>query len=162
MKRTGSIRGFPGAEPADREEMLYMDCDILALCATEKVIHLDNAEMIKAKVCDCVCHFILALRIHKFLILFSSDIQIISEGANGPLTPAADKILLEKNVLIIPDIYLNAGGVTVSYFEWVKNVNHKSFGRLSLKYEEGTQLHLLGCVVVGCLLFINVYVMRTD
>lgn len=59
MKRTGSIRDFPGAEPVDREEMLYMECDILAPCATEKVINLDNAQLIKAKV--CVCDFILAL-----------------------------------------------------------------------------------------------------
>ncbi|XP_052125681.1 glutamate dehydrogenase, mitochondrial-like [Frankliniella occidentalis] len=120
LKKTGSIRDFPGSEAVDRDELLCAECDILAPCATEKVVHLDNAGNIKAK--------------------------IIAEGANGPLTPAADRILMEKNVLIIPDIYLNAGGVTVSYFEWVKNVNHKSFGRLSLKYEEGTQLHLLDSV----------------
>ena len=94
-QRNGTINGFKGAEPADPHELLLSDCDILVPAATENVITTRNADKIKAR--------------------------ILVEGANGPTTAAADEILADKKIFVIPDILANAGGVTTSYFEWVQD-----------------------------------------
>ena len=96
--QTGCVVGFRGGEPIGGDELLALPCDILIPAALENVVHEDNAFRVKAK--------------------------IVGEGANGPLTPAADEILEDKGVFIIPDILCNAGGVTVSYFEWVQDIQH--------------------------------------
>jgi glutamate dehydrogenase (NAD(P)+) len=109
-KETGSIIGFPGTEHiGDASAALELECDILVPAALENQITLVNADRIKAK--------------------------IIAEAANGPITADADPILLKKNIMILPDFYINAGGVTVSYFEWLKNLSHHRFGRLENRFQ---------------------------
>ena len=93
---TGTLAGMRGAEPITNEELLLLDCDVLAPCALEQVLNADNADKVRAK--------------------------IVCEGANGPTTPAADEILEDAGVLVLPDILANAGGVVVSYFEWVQGL----------------------------------------
>jgi glutamate dehydrogenase/leucine dehydrogenase len=97
-QRTGQVRGFPGAEEIRPQELLALECDILIPAALENAIHAGNAPEVRAK--------------------------IVAEAANGPVTPEADRILEEKGVFLIPDILCNAGGVTVSYFEWVQDEQH--------------------------------------
>jgi glutamate dehydrogenase (NAD(P)+) len=92
----GTVVGYPSAEPISNAELLELECEVLMPCAIEHQITADNAPRVRA--------------------------QIVAEGANGPLTPEADEILFDKGVFIIPDILCNAGGVTVSYFEWVQDL----------------------------------------
>ena len=96
VARTGSVKDFPDSEPISQEELLELDCDILIPAAVENVITKQNAKKIRAKA--------------------------IIEGANGPTTPEASTILFERGIIEVPDILANAGGVTVSYFEWVQDV----------------------------------------
>jgi glutamate dehydrogenase (NAD(P)+) len=110
LQWTGSIREFPGARDLPTAEGLEIDCDVLIPAALEGQITADNAPRIRAR--------------------------IVAEGANGPTTFDAERILVERGILVIPDIYLNAGGVTVSYFEWVKNLSHVRFGRVGKRFEE--------------------------
>ncbi len=110
-KETGSILNFPGATNlSHRNDALELECDILIPAALENQITEENAPRVRAR--------------------------IVAEGANGPTTAAAEQILLQNNVLVVPDIYLNAGGVTVSYFEWLKNLSHVRFGRMGKRFEQ--------------------------
>ncbi|MDO6725710.1 MAG: Glu/Leu/Phe/Val family dehydrogenase [Cognatishimia sp.] len=107
----GGVKGFPGATYVENGALvLEEECDILIPAALEGVINLTNAAKVKA--------------------------PLIIEAANGPITAGADDILREKGTVIIPDMYANAGGVTVSYFEWVKNLSHIRFGRMQRRQEE--------------------------
>jgi glutamate dehydrogenase (NAD(P)+) len=120
-KKTGSIKDFPGTKfiPTSAEA-LELECDILIPAALENVINGENAPRVKAK--------------------------IIGEGANGPLTPEADEVFVQKGILVIPDMYLNAGGVTVSYFEWLKNLSHVRYGRMEKRFTENLNAHILGTI----------------
>ncbi|MCC5992505.1 MAG: Glu/Leu/Phe/Val dehydrogenase [Rhodobacteraceae bacterium] len=116
--QNGGVKGFPGVDYVENgQSVLEMDCDILIPAALEGVININNAGDIKA--------------------------PLIIEAANGPITANADEILREKGVVIIPDLYANAGGVTVSYFEWVKNLSHIRFGRMQRRNEEAHALLLV-------------------
>jgi glutamate dehydrogenase (NAD(P)+) len=118
-KTSGSILNFSGAQNfAKNTDALEYDCDILIPAALENVINGDNAMRIKAK--------------------------IIGEGANGPLTPEADEVFITKGTLVVPDMYLNAGGVTVSYFEWLKNLSHVRYGRMEKRFTENMNQHIVG------------------
>ena len=118
---TGSILNFPGAtthqNPAD---VLELECDILIPAALENQITHENTDRIKAK--------------------------IIAEAANGPTTFEANESLRKRGVIIIPDTYLNAGGVTVSYFEWLRNLSHVRFGRMGKRFEESMQTSMLKAI----------------
>ncbi len=117
-KKTGSILNFAGAKNLKKSaEALEMECDILIPAALENVINGENAPRIKTK--------------------------IIGEAANGPLTPEADAIFAKKGIIVVPDMYINAGGVTVSYFEWLKNLSHVRYGRLEKRFEENTNLGII-------------------
>jgi len=118
-KKTGSILNFPGATNlAKNSDALELECDILIPAALENVINGENAPRIKAK--------------------------IIGEAANGPCTPEADEIFIQKGILCVPDMYLNAGGVTVSYFEWLKNLSHVRYGRMEKRFTENLNSQILG------------------
>jgi glutamate dehydrogenase (NAD(P)+) len=118
-KATGSILNFPGATNiTNTSDALELECDILIPAALENVINGENASRVKAK--------------------------LIGEAANGPLTPEADEILIKKGVLVVPDMYLNAGGVTVSYFEWLKNLSHVRYGRMEKRFTENLNTHIIG------------------
>jgi glutamate dehydrogenase (NAD(P)+) len=106
----GTIRGFPGARDLPTAEGLELECDVLIPAALEGQITAENAPRIRAR--------------------------LIAEAANGPTTFDGERILLERGIMLIPDIYLNAGGVTVSYFEWIKNLSHVRFGRVGKRFEE--------------------------
>src|SRR4029453_11336476 len=110
-KATGSIKNFPGAETLPGPDSIWdVPCDILIPAALENQITLENCDRINCKV--------------------------LAEAANGPTTPGADDRLHARGFFILPDIFLNAGGVTVSYFEWGKNLSHMRFGRLQKHLEE--------------------------
>lgn len=120
-KETGSILGFKNSETlASNMAALELECDILIPAALESQITGDNAQRIKAK--------------------------IIAEAANGPTTADAHESLVERGVLVIPDMYLNAGGVTVSYFEWLKNLQHVRYGRMNKRFDEGSYRRILNAV----------------
>jgi len=119
IHENGGVKGYKGYTP-DSVSVLTADCDIFIPAAMEGIITKDNASDINAK--------------------------IIIEAANGPITFTANEILRDKNCLIIPDLYANAGGVTVSYFEWVKNLSHIRFGRMQRREHERQTLNMVDAI----------------
>ncbi|MFC2176222.1 Glu/Leu/Phe/Val dehydrogenase [Bacteroidota bacterium] len=120
-KINGGISGYPNAKDiGEPSAALEVECDILIPAALENQIHSNNANRIKAK--------------------------IVSEAANGPVTPEAEQILLKKGVMVIPDIYINAGGVSVSYFEWLKNLSHVRFGRMEKRYQQNMNKNIIHAI----------------
>ena len=120
-KKTGSIIGFPGTTTLkERNDWVGIECDILIPAALESQIREDNADLVKAK--------------------------IIGEAANGPVTDVAEDMLSKKGIVVVPDMYLNAGGVTVSYFEWLKNLSHMRFGRLQKRFDQNTYSNIVDIV----------------
>lgn len=120
-KDKGTILGFPGTKTLpERNDWVAIQCDILVPAALENQITTENAKKVKAK--------------------------IIAEAANGPVTSEAADILAKKGIVILPDMYLNAGGVTVSYFEWLKNLSHMRFGRMDKRFQENSLTNLVSTV----------------
>ena len=123
-KRTGSLLGFPGATDILRSaDALEIECDVLIPAALENVLTGENAPRVKAK--------------------------IILEGANGPTTPEADEVFKTKGIMVIPDVFANAGGVTVSYFEWLKNLSHVRLGRMDRRRQAATEMRMLQAIEVA-------------
>ncbi len=121
LRETGGVQGFAGATfDADGAKALELECEILVPAALEGVIHEDNADRIKA--------------------------NLIAEAANGPITYEADAKLAAKGVQILPDAYLNAGGVVVSYFEWIRNLAHVRFGRMEKRFHEARGQHIVSAI----------------
>ncbi|XP_026333453.1 glutamate dehydrogenase, mitochondrial-like isoform X2 [Hyposmocoma kahamanoa] len=118
-RNKGSAKGYKGAEETNKD-VIFTKCDIIVAAAHEKTITSEVASKLQCK--------------------------IIAEGANGPITPSADAVLRNKKILVIPDLLCNAGGVTVSYFEFLKNLNHVSFGKLSIKFWRDSNTALLDSV----------------
>ncbi|QMU28868.1 Glu/Leu/Phe/Val family dehydrogenase [Adhaeribacter radiodurans] len=120
-KESGSILNYPGATNVENSiDLLEYECEILLPAALENQIDESNAARIKTK--------------------------IIAEGANGPVTQPAEQILLSRNIFILPDLYLNAGGVTVSYFEWLKNLSNVRFGRMGKRAEEASLRRIIDTI----------------
>ncbi len=120
-KINGTILTFPGATVLENNtSALELECDILIPAALENQINANNADKIKAK--------------------------IIAEAANGPVTAEGNEILVKRGVLVIPDMYINAGGVTVSYFEWLKNISHVRFGRINKRFEHNTYENIVDAI----------------
>ena len=120
-RETGSLLDFPGAQNLDqRDNGLELDCDILVPAALENAITMDNVSRIQAK--------------------------IVAEAANGPVTAEASEHLHEHGVMVVPDAFINAGGVTVSYFEWLKNLQHVRFGRMEKRFEEKAARQILNAI----------------
>lgn len=118
IQKNKNLKNFTGAKFIEKPaEVLTIACDILVPAALESVINMSNVEKIKAK--------------------------LIVEAANGPITHDADEVLQKKGIDVLPDIYVNSGGVVVSYFEWVKNITHVRFGRLQRRYEENKMNELI-------------------
>lgn len=120
-KEHGTIMTFPGAQPlSNRMAALELECDILIPAALENQITMENVANIKAK--------------------------IVAEAANGPVSAEASTYLAEKGVWILPDMYINAGGVTVSYFEWLKNLSHVRFGRMTKRFEHNAAENIVNAI----------------
>ncbi len=120
-KQRGTILKYPGSTTLkSRKDVLTVKCDILVPAALENQINMSNAHKVKAK--------------------------IVAEAANGPVTSAAEDVLLKKGIVVIPDMYINAGGVTVSYFEWLKNLSHMRFGRMEKRFDQNTYHNIVNMV----------------
>jgi glutamate dehydrogenase (NAD(P)+) len=118
LQHHGRLEGFPGAEPLEeREQGLELECDILIPAALERAVTDENAPRIQA--------------------------GIVAEGAYGAVTGAAGRILAERGIQVVPDVFLNAGGVIVSYFEWLKNLSHVRLGRMEKRYDERAARQML-------------------
>lgn len=120
VENTGSVKGFAGAETVEDNSVMFRQCDVLAPCAMEQQIHKKNMDRVNCK--------------------------IIVEGANGPITPKAHTYLTSQGISIIPDMLANAGGVTVSYFEWLKNLSHVQLGLMAKRWDQRANEAILEAV----------------